>query len=494
MGLLESMRSGSDSTFMQVVLALVVVSFIGWGSGGNNASDDSVAKVNGAPISPFEYSNAVRGAERAADAQGRTLTDAERETLKGDVLQQLIEREAMLQEARRLGIEVSDAEVATRILELPQLLDKDGKFDRKAYENLLRAMGLTQDAFEARERDALLLEKLQQILSVGVGVSDGAVEASWVEENTKVELDVVRVRPTAFYDRVDTSDAAIDGWLSGHEGDVKARYERDLATRYDQPEKVELRVLQLDAKDESVSVADLRAQLEAVRAEIEAGADFAEKVVALSTGPAKDLGGKLPATEPSKLDATVQAAIANLQPDQMTSVLVGQRDVKLFQLVGRTARKVVTLDEARRDIAKQLMQEAEAPKLALAFAETTLRDGWSASGVVPQAELDAVGLKVTPTGPISMSEAVSSPIAPPARLLELARTAAPGTVLPEVVEDRGLYVVARLAARVDADRAAYAEQASLYREIALARARKAFVEAWVAEVVARAKVERRAAL
>ena len=216
MGLLESMRSGSDSTFMQVVLALVVVSFIGWGSGGNNASDDSVAKVNGAPISPFEYSNAVRGAERAADAQGRTLTDAERETLKGDVLQQLIEREAMLQEARRLGIEVSDAEVATRILELPQLLDKDGKFDRKAYENLLRAMGLTQDAFEARERDALLLEKLQQILSVGVGVSDGAVEASWVEENTKVEMDVVRVRPTAFYDRVDTSDAAIDGWLVGH--------------------------------------------------------------------------------------------------------------------------------------------------------------------------------------------------------------------------------------------------------------------------------------
>jgi peptidyl-prolyl cis-trans isomerase D len=486
------MRSGSDSTFMQVVLALVVVSFIGWGSGGNQGSDDSVAKVNGAPISPFEYSNAVRSAERAAEAQGRTLTDADRETLKSDVLQQLIEREAMLQEAHRLGVEVSDAEVASRILELPQLLDKDGKFDRKAYENLLRAVGLTQDAFEARQRDELVLQKLQEVLSVGVGVSDGAVEAAWVEENTKVEMDVVRVRPSAFYARVDTSDAAIDAWIAGHEGDIKARYERDLAARYDQPEKVELRLIQLDAKDESVSVADLRSQLESARAEIEAGADFAEKAQALTTGPAKDLGGKLPATEPSKLESTVQAAIANLQPGQMTSVLVGQRDVRLFQLVGRTARKVVTLDEARRDIAKSLMQESQGPKLALAFAETTLRDAWAATGTVPQAELDAVGLKVTPTGALSMAEAASSPVAPPARLMELARTAASGTVLPEVVEDQGQYVVARLSTRTDADRAAFAAQASLYREIALARARKSFVEAWVADVVARASVERRA--
>src|SRR5688572_17203432 len=108
MGLLEKMRSSSDSTFIQVVMALIILSFIGFYGQPNGDRSGVIATVNGTRILDTEYHRALREELRMVQ---RTLSDAEQKQLGEQVRQQLIERQVLLQEARRLGLEVSDSEV-----------------------------------------------------------------------------------------------------------------------------------------------------------------------------------------------------------------------------------------------------------------------------------------------------------------------------------------------------------------------------------------------
>ena len=114
MSVLESMRSGSDSTFMQVVLALVVVSFVFWYAVPQGEMSRVVAEVNGTKIMDTSYNRAFRNALAQSEQRyGRVLSNEERAQIGEQVRQQLIEDEVVLQESEALGIEVSDTEIRT---------------------------------------------------------------------------------------------------------------------------------------------------------------------------------------------------------------------------------------------------------------------------------------------------------------------------------------------------------------------------------------------
>src|SRR5687768_11533675 len=113
------MRSGQDSTFMQVVMALIIVAFVGLyvNPGGDRSS--VVAVVNGEKILDTAYTRRYREVVRMYEAQARrTLSDAEQRELGQLVKQDLVDGAVILQEARRLGVEVSDSEVARQLLQL----------------------------------------------------------------------------------------------------------------------------------------------------------------------------------------------------------------------------------------------------------------------------------------------------------------------------------------------------------------------------------------
>src|SRR5688572_5378496 len=107
------MRSGQDSTFMQVVMALIIVAFVGLYIQPNGDRSSIVAVVNGEKILDTTFNRRYRDRLRMAEMQARrTLSDAEQREIGEQVKQQLIEGTVLLQEADRLGIEVSDSEVA----------------------------------------------------------------------------------------------------------------------------------------------------------------------------------------------------------------------------------------------------------------------------------------------------------------------------------------------------------------------------------------------
>jgi hypothetical protein len=131
MSVLEQMRSGSDSTGMQFMMALVVLSFVGWYAMPTGDMTNVVAEVNGEKIMGTEWGRLYRQTERRQEVmRGGTLSDQEQKLLGDSVKQTLADQAVLLQEANRLGIFVSDTEVAWQIFKDPSFQDQDGELAR----------------------------------------------------------------------------------------------------------------------------------------------------------------------------------------------------------------------------------------------------------------------------------------------------------------------------------------------------------------------------
>ena len=206
-----------------------------------------VAVVDGEEISRREYEQALRDHhERMRSMMGANFDSAMLDTfeVKNSVLERLIQQRLLYREAAGNGFTVLDSQVVKTIRDV-QAFQKDSKFSKQQYEQLLRAQGLTPAIFESRVRQELLLQEL-----LG-GYSDYAFAPKVVTNKVhylsevKREINQSQIAPEQFLAQV-TPD----------EKDIAAYYEKHKAD-FDLPERarIEYLVLSLDvvAKNEPVS-------------------------------------------------------------------------------------------------------------------------------------------------------------------------------------------------------------------------------------------------
>lgn len=489
MSVLERMRSGSDSTFMQVVMAMIIVTFVGVYARAPGDRSGVVAVVNGSKIMDTEYGRAYRNELRGAEQQSqRTLSDAEQKQLGEQVRQNLIEREVMLQEAVRLGLEVSDSEVARQLIELQFLRGTDGKFDEDLYARFLKRQGLNRTDFEETLREDLLRMKLQQLVYTGASLSEPAIREAYVESQTRVDLSVVRVRPTAFESDVVITDEERTTWLAENGPLVQETYDRDLERLYNHPEQVRIRMIRLAKTGDGAQDGELVPRLNRLREQIANGADMTELAKRWSEDPSATAGGDLGLRPVAQLSAEELGAITDLQAGGLSRVVTGETDVRILKVEERTVPKVDTLDEVKNTIADSLIRAERVPVLAQQFAEEQLLPKWKETGAPPQELLATKGLAARPTGPIP-TDTNGNPFAPPQELLDGARTAEIGSVLPKVYEEAGVLYVAQLTTRTEPDLARFEEEKGTIREAVLSARRNEFYQAWMADLKSRASIE-----
>src|SRR5688572_9818634 len=176
--------------------------------------NEVIAEVEGEPITVGTFSrryNAQINAYR--NAYGGQLNDQLLKQLGIDrqILNQLVDEEAMVAESRKQGLTVSDAEIRERILALPGF-QENGKFiGEQRYRTLLSMQNppMTTADFERSLRRALQIEKLRNALTGWMTVDDADVAAEYRRRNEKVKLDVVPVTAAAFVKDVNVTDAEL---------------------------------------------------------------------------------------------------------------------------------------------------------------------------------------------------------------------------------------------------------------------------------------------
>jgi peptidyl-prolyl cis-trans isomerase D len=203
------------------------------GAAGPNAV---VASVEGREINVARFRRAYQQQMQAyQSAYGANMDERLLRQLGIDrrIVQQMIEEEAALAEAEKLGISASDAEVRARIALLPAFQD-NGAFSEERYQQVLTMQNppLREKDFEEQVRRSITVEKLQGALTDWITIDAPEVESEFKRRNEKVKLAVVSFPSDKFRDGVVATDDEVAKHFEAHKDEYripekrKVRYAR----------------------------------------------------------------------------------------------------------------------------------------------------------------------------------------------------------------------------------------------------------------------------
>lgn len=198
---LQTLRKGASGWIAKLFLMLLVFSFLIWGIAdvfrGFGAS--TVASVGGTeiPAEAFraQYQEQVQQIGRRT---GRAVTPEQARAfgLDRQVLQQMITEATLDAEAARLGLAVSDAQIAREIRENPSYRRPGAsEFDPAYFDQLLRANNFTEQRFIAAERKRVVREQVTEALGAGIAVPQTLVDALLRYENEVRTASYILVTP-----------------------------------------------------------------------------------------------------------------------------------------------------------------------------------------------------------------------------------------------------------------------------------------------------------
>jgi peptidyl-prolyl cis-trans isomerase D len=164
-----------NRTFVWIVLILLFVGLLGFGTGNFNGVARSLGKVGDKEVSIAQYQRSLNEQLRAFEAQVQgpvTFQQAQAVGLDQAVLAQVVTERTLDNEMAGLGISIGDARVRDEVLKTPDFQNLQGNFDREAYRSILRRVGLSEAEFEDSIRDRISRTLLQASVVGGVPAPD----------------------------------------------------------------------------------------------------------------------------------------------------------------------------------------------------------------------------------------------------------------------------------------------------------------------------------
>lgn len=173
-----------NAKYFYVLFFIVILSFVFWGVGTVDKSDNGkiVAEVGKYKITGEEYWRTYDRMFNFYRDMYKDKFDEEMQkklNLKEGVLYSLVDNRVLLIAAGENGITVTDDELNEAIKNEPAFM-RSGAFDSEVYQNRLRLMRLTPDAYETAKRQEMTLAKMRRLveLSAPVPTSDELAKIS----------------------------------------------------------------------------------------------------------------------------------------------------------------------------------------------------------------------------------------------------------------------------------------------------------------------------
>jgi peptidyl-prolyl cis-trans isomerase D len=406
MTMLDRMRRHKNwlkwSLFFVVIafILLYIPSYLQQGAGMPAGANAVVATVEGRDITVNRFRRAYLQQMQAYRNQfGANMDERLLRQLGIDrrIVQQMIEEEAALAEAQRLGITASDEEARERILALPYFQENGQFIGDVRYRQMLQNANppLRPDEFEDQIRRSIVLEKLQGALTDWITVGDREIDDEFRRRNEKVKLSVVNFPAQKFRESVAATDAEIAAEFEARKNDYKLaekrkiryamidtqaireriavtpedvqRHYQDNQQQFSTPEQV--RASHILLKTEGKDDAAVKKQAEDILAKVKApGADFA-KIANQYTEEeiGKTRGGDLDFFPRGQMAKEFEDAAFALQPGQISPVVKSPFGYHVIKLTDRKAAATRSLDEVRTQIEDQIKWEraqAEAQRIA----------------------------------------------------------------------------------------------------------------------------------
>ncbi len=209
----ESIRS-HRRWLMPLLIVAVFLPFVFSGIYGFTrfiSDDNSVARIDGEPVSQQEFENAHREwMDRTAQMLGQNVDMRLLDTpqMRANNLDKLLSDKALDHEASRLRLGGSDEHIRELIASVPQF-QVDGKFDYDTYIRLLTMRGFTQASFEARLYADSARQMLAQGVTAGAIMPRAVLERIHALDAERREVRRLVLRPDEFLAKASVADEAI---------------------------------------------------------------------------------------------------------------------------------------------------------------------------------------------------------------------------------------------------------------------------------------------
>ena len=384
--MLDTFRKHSNSTLIYLIFGALIVVFVvsfgqgsqGFKSGTLTGSSEYAAKVNDESISITDFNRQYRlQLAQLEQRAGQPINEelAERMGFRKQALESLVNTTLLVQEAKKRGLAVGDEELAAELQKVPSF-QKDGVFDKETYDKVLTYQNTTPDDFEAKERQALLAQKMAGIVMSSAVVTDDEVHNEFVKEHDRANLTFVRFMPSQFVSDVKLAptDAELDAFIAAHGPQIEDFYNRN-GFRYHKPQRYQANDILVKLDEGATPDDDAKAKAKADQAyqALKGGKSFADVAKAFSEDTTtKDKGGDMGTLTPG-LDKTLDDAVSKLQPGQYTAPVKTHFGYQIIQVNKVLPPEDKKLDDVKKEIALELMKTDAAKTLAQQKAEEALK-------------------------------------------------------------------------------------------------------------------------
>jgi peptidyl-prolyl cis-trans isomerase D len=185
---------------MAIVMGGLVVSFAIWGIGDifRGFGLSSALKIGKTEISIEQfrqfYNDRLQQLSRQA---GRPITpdQARANGLDRQILSQLVAETTLDEQAKALGLGMSNNEIANRITSDPSFRGANGQFDRARFAAVIRDAGFTESRFVEEQRRVMLRRQIAVSLSGDIHVPAVAIETINRYQNEKRAIEYLTLGP-----------------------------------------------------------------------------------------------------------------------------------------------------------------------------------------------------------------------------------------------------------------------------------------------------------
>lgn len=257
---------------------------------GRDDSKEVLIRVNDSAITAGEYREALK--RLVPSEQGQSESNLAE--LKKELVNELVEEELLVQEAAKLGVDVTDRELSAEVDQIKK------EYGDESFKSIIEERYGSLEGWEERIKRKLLVKKAVEKLTSSVKVTDSEAQA-WYGQN-------------------------------------KADFTR--------PEQVRARMIVVASEEEAAKV---RQRL--------TPKDFAEVAKELSLSPEGQSGGDLGYFARGDMPAEFENAVFSLKPGQMSPVVKTDYGFHIFLLEDKRKKGTPEFSEVREKIKETLMTE-----------------------------------------------------------------------------------------------------------------------------------------
>ena len=374
----KSVRILLGALLVLVALSMLTYLIPSYGTGVSNTPDTVIATVGGDTITMLDMQKVIQDTLKA-----RQLPPSAVSTFIPQMVQEAITERALAYQARQLGLQVSDADVAVTIRQTIPNLFPDGKFVGKdAYAAMLAQQNLTIEQFESDLKRQILIHRLQDIAVEGTVVTPQEIEAEYKKKNEKIKIQYVKLLSDKYKAEAAPSADDIQKYFQANaarftvpekknltiliadqaklmqtltptDNELQAMYNLN-KQQFQTPERVQVVHILVNTQGKTPAEdAKLKAKADDLLKQVRAGANITELVKKYSDDPGKaQNNGEYWVQQDSGMVPEFKAAAFRLKPGE-SDVVKTTYGYHVMKVLKHEAAHLKTFEEAKPDLTTQ---------------------------------------------------------------------------------------------------------------------------------------------